>query len=79
MEFGPLLETHSRKALVNYELNQKLGPFPTCAHELNHLDATAVAHFDFGHVVVADGVVERIVTTRVLPTVAFETLDRSLC
>ena len=51
---------------------------PTCPNELNHLDATALAHFDFGHVLVVNGVVERIMAARVVPAVAFEALYLSL-
>ena len=52
---------------------------PTCSDELDHLDAAALAHLDFRHVLVVDGVVERVVAARVVPAVALEALNLSLC
>ena len=55
-----------------------LAILPTCSDELDHLNAAAFAHLDLGHVLVVDGVVERVVAARVVPAVALEALDLSL-
>lgn len=46
----------------------------TCANKLHHFDAATMADSDGGHVMLINGVVERVVAAMVVPAVAFEAI-----
>ena len=49
-------------------------PLLTCSNELHHFHAASFTLPDLGHVVLVNGVVEWIMTARIVPAVALETV-----